>query len=99
VRENREIGNLVPPLSTKLSATPGYSGLYPHASRRPVASPAVRLPSQLGLENRLQDLLSLLRDHPEAERVLVLVEQMLQLQPQALAEFEKLGASIEKGSV
>ena len=85
------IGDPVPPVSSKISAHPGYSSFYPHASGRPGTSPAVRFRSRLGLEDRLQDLLSRLRDHPESERVLVLVEQILRLQPQTLTEFEKLG--------
>ena len=47
--------------------------------------------SQLGVDGRLEDLLSRLRDHPETERVLVLVEQILYLPPPALSELEKLG--------
>jgi len=90
------IGDTVPPVSTMLSARPDYSRLYPRSSSRPVTSPAVRFRSQLGLEDRLQDLLSRLRDHPEAERVLVLVEHILRLQPPTLAEFEKLGFQLEQ---
>jgi len=90
------IGDPMPPVSTKLSAHPDYTRLYPRASGRPVTSPAVRFRSQLGLEDRLQDLLSRLRDHPEAERVLVLVEHILRLQPQTLAEYEKLGFQLEQ---
>jgi transcriptional regulator with XRE-family HTH domain len=85
------IGDPVPPVSTKISAHPDYSRFYPRATGRPGVRLAVRLRSQLGREDHLQDLLSRLRDHPESERVLVLVEQILHLQPQALAEFEKLG--------
>lgn len=47
--------------------------------------------SRLGVDGRLEDLLSRLRDHPEIERVLVLVEQILYLPPPALSELEKLG--------
>jgi transcriptional regulator with XRE-family HTH domain len=92
------IGDRVPPMSGKISARSGYSHLYPPTSGQPVTGPALRLHSQLELEDRVQGLLSRLRDHPESERVLVLVEQILRLQPQTLVEFEKLGASIEKGN-
>jgi hypothetical protein len=43
------------------------------------------------IDGRLEDLLSRLRDHPQSERVLVLVEQIVRLPPTELAEFEKLG--------
>jgi transcriptional regulator with XRE-family HTH domain len=85
------IGDPLPPVSSQISARPGSSQFYPRATGRPGTSPAVRFRSRLGLEDRLQDLLSRLRDHPESERVLVLVEQILRLQPQTLTEFEKLG--------
>jgi transcriptional regulator with XRE-family HTH domain len=81
---------------TSFAARPSSAHLYPHAPARPVTTPAIRFRSQLGREDRLQDLLSRLRDHPEGERVLVLVEQILRLQPHMLAEFEKLGFQLEQ---
>jgi transcriptional regulator with XRE-family HTH domain len=82
---------------TSFAARPSSARLYSRASARPVTPPAIRFRSRLGVEDRLQDLLSRLRDHPEAERVLVLVEQILRLQPHMLAEFEKLGFQLEQG--
>ena len=52
--------------------------------------PAPRRPRVM-IDGRLEDLLSRLRDHPQSERVLVLVEQIVRLPPTELAEFEKLG--------
>jgi transcriptional regulator with XRE-family HTH domain len=88
-----------------VATTSGYARFY-----SPVAAPDmweswVR-PEQahgvpLGKEERLPDLVSRLCDHPEAERVLVLVEQILCLPPRALAEVEKLARSFHpngKGS-
>ncbi len=49
---------------------------------------------QLNADSRLQDLLYQLRDHPQAERVLVLVEHILRLPPRALAELEKVGCQL-----
>ena len=95
-RRDTAIEDPVPPKSTNIAVSTGYSHFYPRASGRLVTSPTVRLRSQLGLEDHLQDLLSRLRDHPEAERVLVLVEQILRLQPQTLAQFEKLGFQLEQ---
>jgi transcriptional regulator with XRE-family HTH domain len=43
------------------------------------------------IDGQIEDLLSRLRDHPEPERVLVLMEQIVQLPTSALVEFEKLG--------
>ncbi|MGO8949541.1 MAG: helix-turn-helix domain-containing protein [Ktedonobacterales bacterium] len=42
----------------------------------------------------VEDLVYRLRDHPQAERVLVLVEQILRLPPRALAELEKVGCEL-----
>jgi transcriptional regulator with XRE-family HTH domain len=47
--------------------------------------------TRVGIDAQLEDLLSRLRDHPEAERVLVLMEQIVQLPSSQLVEFEKLG--------
>jgi hypothetical protein len=52
--------------------------------------PALR-GTRVGIDGQLEDLLSRLRDHPEAERVLVLMEQIVQLPSSQLVEFEKLG--------
>ena len=76
------------------------AALAPHSSRRSVVSDpidrwgafAFQPPHrpQPDMDGRLQTLLYQLRDHPQAERVLVLVEKILRLRPHALAEFEKL---------
>jgi transcriptional regulator with XRE-family HTH domain len=55
--------------------------------------PAPRSGALLDRSERLQELVSRLCDHPEAERVLVLVEQILYLPPRALSEVEKLARS------
>jgi transcriptional regulator with XRE-family HTH domain len=60
--------------------------------------PALRR-TRVGIDGQLEDLLSRLRDHPEAERVLVLMEQIVQLPSSQLAEFEKLGRRLAEDQV
>jgi transcriptional regulator with XRE-family HTH domain len=60
--------------------------------------PALRR-TRVGIDGQLEDLLSRLRDHPEAERVLVLMEQIVQLPLSQLAEFEKLGRRLAEDRV
>jgi transcriptional regulator with XRE-family HTH domain len=62
------------------------------------AGPSLRRP-RLGIDRRLEDLLSRLRDHPELERVLVLMEQIVQLPTSALVEFEKLGRLVSEDRI
>jgi transcriptional regulator with XRE-family HTH domain len=52
---------------------------------------SVRERPRVGIDGHLEDLLSRLRDHPEGERVLLLMEQILRLPSSQLVEFEKLG--------
>jgi len=52
--------------------------------------PALQRPG-VGIDGHLEDLLSRLRDHPEGERVLLLMDQIVRLPPTQLVEFEKLG--------
>jgi transcriptional regulator with XRE-family HTH domain len=62
------------------------------------AGPALRRPWTL-IDGRMEDLLSRLRDHPEPERVLVLMEQIVQLPTSALVEFEKLGLLLSEDRI
>jgi transcriptional regulator with XRE-family HTH domain len=55
--------------------------------------------TRLGIDGQLEDLLSRLRDHPEAERVLVLMEQIVHLPSSQLVEFEKLGRRLAEDRV
>jgi transcriptional regulator with XRE-family HTH domain len=78
-------------------ASAGYARLYSAKIAPDMWGPRV-WPEQTrrALPDRsehLQELVSRLCDHPEAERVLVLVEQILYLPPRALAEVEKLARS------
>jgi transcriptional regulator with XRE-family HTH domain len=68
-------------------------GLWDH--RPEPALPHLRV----GIDGRLEDLLSRLRDHPEAERVLLLMEQIVQLPSSELVEFENLGLRLAEDRV
>jgi hypothetical protein len=62
------------------------------------AGPALRRP-WVGIDSQLEDLLSRLRDHPEPKRVLVLMEQIVQLPSSQLVEFEKLGRRLAEDRI
>ena len=82
---------------SRVAASAGYARFYsPKVTPDMWGSwerPAEARGALLDRFGRFQELVSRLCDHPEAERVLVLVEQILYLPPRGLLEVEKLARS------
>ena len=80
------------PVPANIPIVPGSAGFYPrHGQWEPSRRPPVRTePPLVGVDARLRSLLSRLRDHPQAGRVLALAEQIARLTPEALDETEAL---------